>query len=149
MSLRPFSDKFDIVGSFLPSEELIAARNAFDAGQIDAANMRRAEDKAIAELVERQLKAGLPFVTSGELRRRVWNKDFYFGLGGIEKERIETSALRQNLPAFADLMIFKSRISYNPTIRSSTTSNSCTIQPPDARRCARPSPRPPTSIWRF
>ena len=114
MSIRPFSDKFDIVGSFLPSPELIEARNAFDAGHIDAARMRQAEDKAIAELVERQLKAGLPYVTSGELRRRVWNKDFYFGLGGIEKDRVENGALRQNLPAFADLMIFAAPISYNP-----------------------------------
>ncbi len=114
MSERPFSDKFDIVGSFLPSPELIEARNAFDAGRIDATAMRSAEDKAIASLVERQLKAGLPFVTSGELRRRVWNKDFYFGLGGIEKGRVEADALRQNLPAFADLMLFKAPISYNP-----------------------------------
>lgn len=114
MSARSLSDKFDIVGSFLPSPSLIEARRMFDAGQIDAAQMRRAEDEAITALVERQIKAGLPYVTSGELRRRVWNKDFYFGLGGIEKDRVESDALRQNLPAFADLMIFAAPISYNP-----------------------------------
>ena len=43
MSARSLSDKFDIVGSFLPSPALIEARRLFDAGQIDAAQMRRAD----------------------------------------------------------------------------------------------------------
>ena len=75
----------DIVGSFLRPDVLKQARADFNAGVIDAAQLKTVEDVAIRDLVAKQKVAGLKVVTDGEFRRSYWHLDFMWGLGGIER----------------------------------------------------------------
>ncbi len=75
----------DIVGSFLRPDVLKQARVDFNAGTIDAAQLKTVEDVAIRDLVAKQKAAGLKVVTDGEFRRSYWHLDFMWGLGGIER----------------------------------------------------------------
>ena len=75
----------DIVGSFLRPDVLKQARADFNAGVIDAAQLKTVEDVAIRDLVAKQKAAGLKVVTDGEFRRSYWHLDFIWGLSGIER----------------------------------------------------------------
>ena len=76
----------DHVGSLLRPPELLAARDDFAAGRIDADRLREVEDEAIREIVRKQEEAGLQSATDGELRRASWHMDFIYQLDGITKE---------------------------------------------------------------
>jgi 5-methyltetrahydropteroyltriglutamate--homocysteine methyltransferase len=80
-SVPPF--RADHVGSLLRPAPLLAARDDFTAGRIDAAQLRAAEDEAIKAAVRMQREAGLRDATDGEFRRAVWHMDFINSLGGI------------------------------------------------------------------
>ncbi len=75
---------FEHVGSFLRPAELIQARVDFEAGKITAEQLAAVEDKAIKELVDKQVEAGLEKVTDGEFRRAYWHLDFFWGFNGID-----------------------------------------------------------------
>ena len=75
----------DIVGSFLRPDVLKQARADFNAGTIDATQLKTVEDVAIRDLVAKQKATGLKVVTDGEFRRSYWHLDFMWGLGGIER----------------------------------------------------------------
>jgi methionine synthase II (cobalamin-independent) len=75
----------DHVGSLLRPASLLAARDDFAAGKIDAARLREAEDAAIADVVSMQRDVGLQSVTDGEFRRATWHMDFIYQIGGISK----------------------------------------------------------------
>lgn len=106
--------KIDFVGSFLLPEKLVAARNQFATDVIDLHHLNIIEDDAIAQLVEDQIVAGLTEVTSGEFRLSQWDKDFWFGLDGIRRERAESGHIYQPLDPFTDMMRFMGHIGYNP-----------------------------------
>ncbi len=106
--------KFDSVGSFLPPETLIQARESLSKGHISSAEFKSIEDAAVSDIIRRQLACGLPAITSGELRRQYWDKDFYFSLCGIVREKVETGRIYQETETFTDLLKFTDRISYNP-----------------------------------
>lgn len=106
--------KTDIVGSFLLPEGLVSARKQYEAGAIDRQQLKTIEDEAILRLVEDQTGVGLTEVTSGEFRLSQWDKDFWFGLGGICRERAESGHIYQPLDPFTDIMRFMGRIGYNP-----------------------------------
>jgi 5-methyltetrahydropteroyltriglutamate--homocysteine methyltransferase len=72
------------VGSLLRPAALKAARARFAAGEIDAAALRAAEDRAIADAIRWQEEVGLRAITDGELRRAYWHYDFLEGLDGVE-----------------------------------------------------------------
>ncbi len=80
---KPFF-RADQVGSLLRPPALIAARDAFAAGRLDAAGLRAAEDAAIADVVRRQESIGLPVVVDGEYRRENWWIDFVSKLQGVQ-----------------------------------------------------------------
>ncbi len=82
-STPPF--RADHVGSLLRPANLLAAREAFAAGSIDGAELRRVEDAAIADVVAMQADVGLQSATDGEFRRASWHMDFIYQLGGISK----------------------------------------------------------------
>jgi 5-methyltetrahydropteroyltriglutamate--homocysteine methyltransferase len=82
-SAPPF--RADHVGSLLRPQRLLAARDDFAAGRIDAATLRGIEDEAIAGIVAMQEDAGLQSATDGEFRRASWHMDFIYQLGGITK----------------------------------------------------------------
>ncbi len=75
----------DHVGSLLRPPALLAARERFAAGGLDADELRAAEDDAIRDAVAMQEEVGLSAVTDGEFRRTSWHMDFIYQLGGITK----------------------------------------------------------------
>jgi len=82
-SAPPF--RADHVGSLLRPQQVLAARDGFAAGRIDAAQLRAVEDAAITQIVAMQADVGLQSATDGEFRRASWHMDFIYQLGGITK----------------------------------------------------------------
>ena len=72
------------MGSLLRPAELIAARAQFQQGASTKAQLRAAEDAAIAQIVRRQEQCGFEVVVDGEFRRENWWIDFVQGLSGVE-----------------------------------------------------------------
>ncbi len=81
MSQPPF--RADHVGSLLRPPEVLAARAEHAAGRLSAAELRQAEDKAIAGAARMQADLGLQGVTDGEMRRGSWHMDFLYQIGGV------------------------------------------------------------------
>lgn len=81
--------RHDHVGSFLRPAELKKARADFMAGVIGADDLRKVEDKLIAELVAKQKAAGYQSLTDGEFRRATWHLDFFWGLNEIAHRKTE------------------------------------------------------------
>ncbi|MEJ4042843.1 cobalamin-independent methionine synthase II family protein [Erwinia sp. SLM-02] len=79
----------EVVGSFLRPAAIKQARKQFEAGEIDAAALRRVEDAEIRKVVELQREVGLQVVTDGEFRRAWWHFDFFDGLDGVERFEAE------------------------------------------------------------
>jgi 5-methyltetrahydropteroyltriglutamate--homocysteine methyltransferase len=79
----------DQVGSLVRPATVVAARQEFDAGKIDAARLRTVEDQAIRAAVAQQEAIGLPVVTDGEFRRGTYSDSFTSG--GIDGIRIEVT----------------------------------------------------------
>jgi len=75
----------DHVGSLLRTQALLAARDDFGSGRIDAGALRAVEDEAIREAVRRQEDVGLRSATDGEFRRASWHMDFIYQLDGIDQ----------------------------------------------------------------
>ena len=73
----------DHVGSLLRPRYLLRARQRYDAGEIDAEELRETEDRAVQEVVRKQADVGLSSATDGEFRRASWHMDFIYRLGGI------------------------------------------------------------------
>ena len=82
-NIRPY--RYDIVGSFLRPKELKEARNSFENGKISKEDLKKIEDSAIKDLVEKEIKYGIKAVTDGEFRRKMWHMDFLENLKGIKK----------------------------------------------------------------
>ncbi|WP_168180729.1 MULTISPECIES: 5-methyltetrahydropteroyltriglutamate--homocysteine S-methyltransferase [Lactobacillus] len=74
---------YDIVGSFLRPTSLKAARADFAAGKVSLYELREVENREIADLVEKEISAGLKVVTDGEFRRSYWHLDTFWGFDGI------------------------------------------------------------------
>lgn len=74
----------DQVGSLLRPKSILQARDNLPAGTKDTASLRPLEDSYIAEVVRRQLKAGLRGITDGEFRRAYFHLDFLQHLEGIQ-----------------------------------------------------------------
>lgn len=76
--------KADHVGSFLRTEAIKQAREAYSKGKIDCASLKEVEDREIEKLVQKQIEVGLKTITDGEFRRIIWHHDFFSGFDGIE-----------------------------------------------------------------
>lgn len=107
--------EFDVIGIYLPPSELNATRIECDHGKLSSDRLKEIENNAVLDIVERQLECGLTVVTSGGIRWKHWNKDFFFGLSGISKERFESGHLYSIDTNLTDLMRFTGRISFNPS----------------------------------
>jgi len=81
MNTAPY--RADQVGSLLRPASLAETRRAWKRGEVDAAALRAAEDRAIDEAVRRQQDVGLESVTDGEFRRDWWHLDFLSQLDGV------------------------------------------------------------------
>jgi 5-methyltetrahydropteroyltriglutamate--homocysteine methyltransferase len=74
----------DHIGSLLRPPALLAARASFEAGAIDRAGLRAAEDAAIRDVVAMQEGVGLPVITDGEFRRYTYSDSFTTsGISGV------------------------------------------------------------------
>jgi 5-methyltetrahydropteroyltriglutamate--homocysteine methyltransferase len=73
----------DHVGSLLRPRALAEARARYREGELDAAALRQAEDRAIADAVKKQEAIGLESITDGEFRRDWWHLDFLSQLEGV------------------------------------------------------------------
>ena len=71
------------VGSFIRPDKLLNAARANKAGDIDAAAFDAMKDESIAEVVAFQDSIGMPSVTDGEFRRRVWSGGVSDALEGM------------------------------------------------------------------
>src|SRR5574341_655502 len=76
----------DHVGSFLRPKYLLEARERKARGEIGAAELRKVEDRAIAEVVKAQEAAGLQGITDGEFRRTYFHIDFLEQIGGVKTD---------------------------------------------------------------
>jgi 5-methyltetrahydropteroyltriglutamate--homocysteine methyltransferase len=74
----------DHVGSFLRPKYLLEAREKKARGEITAADLRKVEDQAIAEIVKFQEDTGLQAITDGEFRRTYFHIDFLEQMGGVK-----------------------------------------------------------------
>jgi 5-methyltetrahydropteroyltriglutamate--homocysteine methyltransferase len=101
----------DHVGSLLRPAELLAARDDFAAGKIDAAALTAVEDVAIREAVKLQEGVGLQSATDGEFRREQWHADFMYAIGGIDR-----GALGAPLPVYTK----DGQISWTPNVTEIT-----------------------------
>jgi len=73
----------DHVGSFLRPRYLLEAREQFARRQIDAAQLRKVEDRAIGEVIRMQEEVGMQAITDGEFRRTYFHIDFLTRLAGV------------------------------------------------------------------
>lgn len=101
----------DIVGSFLRPDVLKQARADFNAGVIDADQLKTVEDVAIRDLVAKQKAAGLKVVTDGEFRRSYWHLDFMWGLQGIERRASREGYMFHDEETTADTAVVMGPIS--------------------------------------
>lgn len=76
----------DQVGSFLRPKPVLAARNDAAAGNISTADLRKVEDKHVAQVVKEQIENGICAVTDGEFRRAYFHIDFCVHLDGVEMQ---------------------------------------------------------------
>lgn len=106
--------RVEIVGSFLPPEDLEEARKELKLGTKSAEEVKAIEDRAIDRLIDREIKSGLQIVTDGEIRRKKWDCDFWEGLNGISRDRIDTGRIYQDDPVRHDFMKFDGKIEFNP-----------------------------------
>ena len=101
----------DIVGSFLRPDVLKQARADFNAGVIDADQLKTVEDVSIRDLVAKQKAAGLKVVTDGEFRRSYWHLDFMWGLQGIERRTSREGYMFHDEETTADTAVVTGPIS--------------------------------------
>lgn len=106
--------RVEIVGSFLPPEELENALNDKIRGNISEEAYHEMEDKVIDRLIDREIEAGLQIVTDGEMRRKSWARDFWEGFNGMSRERIDTGRVYQDEVVRHDLLRFNGKIEFNP-----------------------------------
>ncbi|MBT4751251.1 MAG: 5-methyltetrahydropteroyltriglutamate--homocysteine S-methyltransferase [Rhodospirillaceae bacterium] len=85
-----FPFRAEQIGSLVRPEALLAARNAFNDGRLDAEGLGRAEDAAIIGAIKRQEEIGLGAVSDGEFRRSVYSESFTAkALSGVEIQLTE------------------------------------------------------------
>ncbi|MBD5353610.1 MAG: hypothetical protein HDR85_01685 [Bacteroides sp.] len=106
--------RVEIVGSFLPPEELENSLNEKVRGNLSEEAYHAEEDKVIDRLIDREIEAGLRIVTDGEIRRKSWARDFWEGFNGMSRERIDTGSIHQDEVVRHDLLRFTGRIEFNP-----------------------------------
>lgn len=75
----------DVVGSLLRPDYLKEARGRHEAGELSDAAFKQIEDRAVAEAVELQDRAGVEVVTDGEMRRYAFYGHLVDAVEGYDK----------------------------------------------------------------
>ena len=76
-------NRVEHVGSFVRPQKLLHAVRERKAGRIDDAELKKAQDEAIRDIVAFQESIGLPTITDGEFRRRSWSAGFIDAVEGF------------------------------------------------------------------
>ncbi|WP_363473431.1 5-methyltetrahydropteroyltriglutamate--homocysteine S-methyltransferase [Companilactobacillus musae] len=105
---------FQHVGSFLRSEELKQARKDLAAKKITQDQLTAIEDKAIKNLVDKEVAVGLDYATDGEFRRSYWHLDFFWGFDGIEHIHYGEGYHFAHEETRDDTAILSGKIKFNP-----------------------------------
>jgi len=79
----------DHVGSLLRPPELLDARRAAAAGELDARAFKAIEDRAVLDVLRLQEDAGLEVVTDGEFRRESFQSELVAAVDGFEGVTID------------------------------------------------------------
>ncbi len=90
--------RVDQVGGLVGPAALREAARRFEAGEIDAAAMRTAEDAAIGGVLRRQEQIGLSILSDGELRRKNFQESFALAVSGYDTgaEAATSAAYKQS-----------------------------------------------------
>lgn len=104
----------DVVGSLLRPAAVKQARLQYQAGEIDALQLRQIEDRDILRIVERQRATGLQVVTDGELRRSWWHFDFFAQLNGVERYEAEQGIQFHGIQTKSHGIKVTGKVSFNP-----------------------------------
>ena len=83
------SARADVVGSLLRPRELLEARQRFARAEISAAEFKHAEDRAVDFAISLQVRAGLPVVTDGEIRRESFQSQMVEAVEGFGEHTID------------------------------------------------------------
>jgi methionine synthase II (cobalamin-independent) len=75
----------DVVGSLLRPDYLKEARERHESGELSDAAFKQIEDRAVAEAVELQDRAGIEVVTDGEMRRYAFYGHLVDAVDGYDK----------------------------------------------------------------
>jgi 5-methyltetrahydropteroyltriglutamate--homocysteine methyltransferase len=84
IAAQTITARSDHVGSLLRPPELLAARAALAAGELEPAAFKRVEDRAVREAIALQESAGCEIVTDGELRRESFQSELTAAVEGVE-----------------------------------------------------------------
>jgi methionine synthase II (cobalamin-independent) len=101
----------DFVGSFLRPDYLLQARERFENGKIDHAELQKYEDAAITDLIYKQKAIGLKVITDGEFRRKSWHLDFMWGLNGVERVELDHGYFFHGVETYHTSVQIKGKIS--------------------------------------
>src|SRR5260221_13213811 len=75
----------EVVGSLLRPTYLADARKQHEAGQLNAAEFKAIEDRAVNEAIALQETAGIDVITDGEMRRYAFYGHLIEALEGFDK----------------------------------------------------------------
>ena len=75
----------EVVGSLLRPDFLVTARRRSEAGEIDPAQFKEIEDRAVDEAIELQVSAGIDVITDGEQRRYAFFGHLVDAMAGFDK----------------------------------------------------------------
>ncbi|HLI25663.1 MAG TPA: methionine synthase [Chloroflexota bacterium] len=78
------SYRSEVIGSLLRPEYLKEAVRRFEAGEISAAELEAAQDRAVLEAIALQESVGLDVITDGEMRRQYWFDPLTASLAGYD-----------------------------------------------------------------
>ena len=93
----------DVVGSLLRPAAVKEARQKFDEGKIDAAELHRIEDDAIRDAVKLQESTGLDVVSDGEMRRLNFQDSFGAAVEGYDASASTMQVYTQRVEGAAGL----------------------------------------------
>src|SRR5436853_2643204 len=75
----------EVVGSLLRPTYLVEARKQFETGQVNAADFKAVEDRAVNEAIALQETSGIDVITDGEMRRYAFYGHLVEALAGFDK----------------------------------------------------------------
>lgn len=109
-----FPNRYDIVGSFLRTDELKVAREKFEAGEITQARLTAIQYEETKKIVDKQVALGLKDVTDGEFNRSWWHLDFLWGLNGVATYDYQESYKFHGSKTRTDNVKLVGKVAYNP-----------------------------------